>query len=96
MSEDAVYRERNELVAFLSKVFPSHLAGDEAAPDWPIVFIESPAGQLSWHVPREYALSRLSHLPWGANSWDGHSSELKYERLNKITTSQLRAALEDL
>ena len=85
---DAVYGERDRLVSALSKVFPSWL---ERHPDtdltweddwrW-IVFVTLPTGQASWHI-------HDSELPWfahclrlyGRNSWDGHTTEEKYERL---------------
>jgi len=39
--------------------------------DWPVVFIELPTGQVSWHVPAH-------EVPW-----DGHTIEEKYERAHK-------------
>jgi hypothetical protein len=82
--EISVYNERDMLVSYLSRCYPSYLA---PAPDaeegfnW-IVFVEGPAGQMSWHVADD-ELSMFNHLPrqkpgeW----WDGHSTPEKYDRL---------------
>jgi hypothetical protein len=47
-----------------------------------VVYIDHPEGQLSWHI-------HDSHLPFfdhvergnGKRSWDGHTTEEKYQRL---------------
>lgn len=41
---------------------------DSQEPEWPIVFIELPTGQVSWHMPQHPIV------------WDGHSTEEKYAR----------------
>lgn len=42
---------------------------DEKEPAWPVVFIELPTGQISWHVPQhEYA-------------WDNHTTQEKLDRI---------------
>lgn len=84
-----VYRERNQLVAALSKLWPAHLAlhaEDDAEWDkeWRnIVFIHAPVGQLSWHI-HDSDLPMFSHLSYEENCWDGHSTEEKYRRLNSF------------
>jgi hypothetical protein len=87
---DVAYAERNQLVAHLASLFPSsierHDTDDIAWDDewrW-VVYIDHPEGQLSWHLHE-------SHLPFfdhvvrgnGQRSWDGHTTEEKYERLNR-------------
>jgi hypothetical protein len=88
--KDVVYTERNMLVAALSKLFPAwlelHPAEDkEWAEDWrTIVFIETPAGQMSWHLHYSEVVM-FDHLEGReGNSWDGHTTEEKYERLSKL------------
>lgn len=88
--KNAAYTERNMLVAFLSKIYPSwlgrHEEGDETwEPDWMnIVFVESPAGQLSWHI-HDSEMSLFSHLQADENrEWDGHDTEEKYNRLSRL------------
>lgn len=41
---------------------------DPAEPEWPVVYIELPTGQVSWHMPQH-------PVPY-----DGHTTEVKYER----------------
>ncbi|AEM88995.1 hypothetical protein [Streptomyces violaceusniger] len=76
------YRERNRLVAGYTRHWPSVIT---EAPDYPgfwIVYLVSPAGQLSWHIPQE-DMDLFKHVrrvdTW---AWDGHTTQQKYERLN--------------
>lgn len=91
-----VYGERNKLVAFLSRCYPSFLApAPDAEPgfEW-IVFIETPEGQLSWHL-------HDSELPWFEHCprqkpgewWDGHTTDEKYGRLLSLRPEMQRLAL---
>ena len=89
---DLAYSERNELVAFVSKLYPSHLTThpdeDEWEDDWRwIVCVHSPAGQLSLHI-HDSELSKFDHLLNAANHWDGHTSEVKYSRLRQLPKEQ--------
>lgn len=93
MSEEEknlAYWERNQLVAYLSKLYPSwlekHPAEDTSwLEEWrTIVFVETPEGQCSWHI-HDSELDYFGHLPWKeGSSWDGHSRRLKYERLQNV------------
>jgi len=72
---DSVYRERDQVVAALSKCFPSWLGPvDDAEPGWTsAVYIELPAGQASWHIPDEEAGTLFAHLQFRSDRpWDGH------------------------
>lgn len=81
-----VYWERNQLVAFISKVLPAslerHPEDEEWEDDWRwIVFIDGPFGQLSWHI-HDSDLQYFSHLQRNqGRKWDGHTTERKYARL---------------
>jgi hypothetical protein len=84
---DAVYEERNRLVAALARHYPSGIRSTEIEgwdPEWSgCVFIDTPEGQLSWHFhDRERWL--FQDLPAYDKPWDGHSSEEKYERLGRL------------
>lgn len=81
-----VYRERAHLVAFLAKVYPSVIGyNDPHEPDWPVVYISTPQGQLSWHLSKN-DLDLFDHVPQtGCVTWDGHTTEQKYERLDRLT-----------
>jgi hypothetical protein len=85
-----LYRERAHLVAFLASLYPSVIANDDPqAPDWPVVYILTPSGQLSWHIsPDDEDL--FGHVPHPKAKpgkpilWDGHSTQQKYERLAQL------------
>ena len=82
---DRAYYERNALVAALSKLYPSHRAHHPEGADWDpewgnVVFIETPQGQLSWHMHVSH-MHMFEHLPLSKNNWDGHTTVEKYERL---------------
>jgi hypothetical protein len=82
-----VYRERAHLVAFLTSVLPATLAEtDPDTPGWPVVTVDTPAGQLSWHIAPEDTdlFGHMDRTPEGI-AWDGHSTEEKYERLHALT-----------
>lgn len=81
---DRAYRERNQLVALLSTLYPSkrartHIPGWD--PAWHgCVFIEFPTFQGSWHYHDDDA-DLFEHLPDELVAWDGHTTEEKYERI---------------
>lgn len=84
--KDLAYRERNKLVALLTRFFPSFLAKENDNYlnfyniHW-IVYLETPKGQLSWHIP-DIDLFLFDGVERRATYvWDGHSTEEKYERL---------------
>jgi len=82
------YAERN-LVAQLAAHFADELdlpvwwGVDPAEPDWPVLYIEGPTGQLSWHMPKPEAIGRYSD-PGSRlveKRWDGHTTEEKDDRI---------------
>ena len=96
--KDRAYWERNQLVVALSKRFPAWLSRhQEEDTDWEddwrwIVFILIPTKepdniphlrQLSWHI-HDTHLQYFSHLSIHPNTWDGHTTDQKYERLALI------------
>lgn len=91
-SKDSAYKERNNLVAFLSKLYPSHLCrhSDEDKSwedDWRwIVCIHSPQGQLTWHL-HDSDVASFRHLVEQESHWDGHTTEEKYKRLAAIKSA---------
>lgn len=85
-SKNNAYWERNQLVAFLSKILSSHLSKHEDDPNWDedwrnIVFLYLPNGsQISFHI-HDSDLKYFSHLEYKENKWDGHSTEEKFRRM---------------
>ena len=89
---DPVYRERDQLVAALSKLFPAHFANHDDA-DWEdewrnIVCIHLPTGQVTWHI-HVSEVPLFGHLTIGSNHWDGHDTPEKYRRLNELPPALL-------
>lgn len=88
---DAVYSERNKLVALLASLYPSGIKRT-AIPGWDeawhgCVYIDLPTGQASWHYhDREAEL--FSHLLPYPGDWDGHTTEAKYERIVALAKGQ--------
>ena len=94
-SKDEVYWERDQLVAALSKIYPAWLArhpeeDKEWEDDWRwIVFIQLPEvegeyqRQVSWHI-HDSELHYFAHLRKQQNTWDGHTTEEKYRRLEHL------------
>jgi hypothetical protein len=70
---DAHY-ERRELLVWEALALarrlglPAGVRIDPAEPEWPVVFIELPTGQVSWHQPEH------------PERWDGHDTDAKYAR----------------
>lgn len=85
---DQAYAERNKLVAFLASCYPSgtrKTAIEGWDPQWNgCVFIDTPAGQMSWHY-HEREAHLFAGLPPYEKPWDGHTTPEKYERLARLT-----------
>ena len=81
---DAVYRERAHLVAHLAAILPAVMADDPTDPDWRIVYLDTPSGQWSWHIARS-DLDLFAHVPDGEATWDGHTTQQKYQRIRDLT-----------
>ena len=83
------YRERAHLVAHLASQYFSAIAyNDPNEPDWPVIYIQTPAGQLSWHLsPDDLDLfDHVIRVTPESITWDGHTTEEKYRRLAKLTS----------
>ena len=93
-SRNQAYSERNQLLAFLSKIYPSSLERhNENDKNWDddwrwIVFIAFGSKAFSWHV-HDSELSLFDHITDERRdkkifTWDGHSTEEKYDFLGKF------------
>lgn len=84
----AVYAERNAVVCALARAM--HAAGstvgwarderDETG-GWPVLYIDTPAGQVSWHLPKDELPEWVEPYE---GSWDGHTTAEKYARLARL------------
>jgi len=48
--------------------YPCGVRIDATQPEWPVMFIQLPNGQVSWHLPQH------------PQAWDGHDTAEKYRR----------------
>ena len=85
--KDFAYMERNMLVAFLASMYPSGIRRTNIEgwdPEWHgCVYIDTPAGQMSWHYHDSQA-AFFEGLPPYTKEYDGHTTEQKYERLGEL------------
>lgn len=47
---------------------------DPEEPEWPVIYIELPTGQITWHIPQH-------PIPW-----DKHTTEEKHARIRQLLT----------
>jgi len=97
-SKNGAYKERDLLVAVLSKIFPAYIATHPEEEEWEddwrhIIFIDIPVGkgktaQVSWHI-HDSEIGYFKHLNKGNNDWDGHTTKEKYNRLKRIKLNEL-------
>lgn len=82
----SIYRERAHLVAFLTTLYPSVGAyNDPEEPEYCVVYVETPVGQMSWHIhPDDMDLFEGLCIDTD-HMWDGHSTREKYQRLHNFT-----------
>jgi hypothetical protein len=96
---DAVYRERNAVVAALIRTndWPAWYIAAPDADGWFIVYAESDEGQVSWHIgPQDIDLfsgwmSAGARAGW--DGWDRHTTEEKYRRIAALRESPEIATL---
>lgn len=85
----AAYRERAHLVAFLTVLYPSVIItdGDPDAPGWALVYVDSPTGQLSWHLSGDDLdlFPHVQRVETSAVTWDNHTTDEKYARIRQLT-----------
>lgn len=85
---DEAFYERNQAVFLLLALLQDqgHTVGyrqESDDDDWPVVFARTPAGEISWHVPRDELPRWLDECDL---EWDGHDREEKHERMQELAT----------
>jgi hypothetical protein len=87
-----VYADRAALAAVLATRYPATLcANDPDEPDRQVLYIQTPAGQVSYHIDPadEHWFTHLpSAFPGGPDepAWDGHTRADKNQRLAELIT----------
>lgn len=94
-TQDA-YTDRNLLAQLCGAL--AHQAGydvwwqpsDEAEPGWPVLMINLPEGQISYHIPQHQVCldALIAGPPWdvliAGQPWDGHTTDEKRERIRRF------------
>lgn len=85
-SKEDVYFDRNQAVMALAKLalrqgFKTGLRIDPNEPDWPVLMIDLPSGQVGWHLPKHEIYGTW---PEYTQEWDGHTVTEKRRRLERF------------
>jgi hypothetical protein len=80
---DDAYFDRNQAVMALARLARKQgltvgLRIDPNEPDWPVLMIDLPTGQVGWHLKKE---DLVGVWPEYEKEWDGHSLAEKRDRM---------------
>ncbi|WP_448872440.1 hypothetical protein [Desulfobulbus propionicus] len=83
---DDAYFDRNQAVMAMARMalqlgYKVGLRVDPAEPDWPVLMIDLPTGQVGYHLPKTEV---LGEWPAYDQDWDGHGLEEKRRRIKKF------------
>ncbi|MEU0215018.1 hypothetical protein ABZ281_07790 [Streptomyces sp. NPDC006265] len=84
-AEIDVYTDRAHLLAVLVALFGGALSfTDPLTPGWPVLYVECPTGQLSWHIhPDDVWL--FNNVPVVDDyPWDQHTTRVKCKRIRSL------------
>ena len=89
---EEAYYDRNQLAMLAAKL--ARLIGyetgwhvDDDEPEWPVLYIELPTGQVSWHIPMAEVLDQTVIMHNHVRPWDGHTLEEKRHRIVQFLLS---------
>ena len=82
-SKNKAYREVNELASALASLFPSWVGVDPSEPDWPVLYVQLPTGQVSWHIGKDDA-DLIEGIAREGSAWEGHTREDRSARLQAL------------
>ena len=83
------YLDRNQAVMALAKLaiqqgYKVGLRKDPNEPDWPVLMIDLPTGQVGWHIKKQ---DLMGLWPDYEKEWDGHSLEEKRDRMEAFISA---------
>lgn len=91
-SKDEAYYDRNlaiQLAAYLAYRDGFNVGVRDRDSDWPIIQIELPTGQITYHIPKdELLLLNERRFREPALPWDGHSLRVKQERIKQYLSQR--------
>lgn len=68
----------------MASMYPSGWNDDPAEPDWKVMTVQTPRGQMCWHISPD-DMDLFEGLPLiTPKPWDGHTTEEKYARLLRV------------
>ncbi len=84
---DKVYFDRNQAVMAMARLalqqgYKAGLRVDSNDPDWPVLMIDLPTGQVGYHLPKNEVT--VEDWPEYDKEWDGHSLVEKRMRMEKF------------
>ena len=81
------YLDRNLCVQVMARMAQKlgYNVGVKENGDWPILYINLPTGQVSWHIPKA---DITGTFPEYQKEWDGHNVECKRKRLVEFIKSE--------
>jgi hypothetical protein len=92
-----VYTERNRLVALLAGLYPAWKGKDQELAGTAfetVIYIKLPTGQISFHIP-DKDLPLFSYIEEGSEEWDGHTTEEKFQRVQRLLDRRFAGELAD-
>ena len=89
-----IYEDRNHvalLAAELARMcgYKVTVSVDPDEPDWPVLYIELPTGQISWHMQKNKITNCLERFPHKKTNWDGHTTRQKNKRIREFLSLPL-------
>lgn len=90
-----VYVDRNLVVQAFAKAMEENgytvwWGEDASEPEWPVLYVETGEGQVSWHIPKVERIYeppvRPEHAP--LRQWDGHTTPEKFDRLRTLLSEK--------
>ena len=92
---DEAYFDRNQAVQLLARTawllgWPMGVRRDPDEPDWPVLMIDLPSGQVSWHIKADELIGMWPAYP---GEWDGHSLDEKRRRLEAEIGKSIRRTI---
>lgn len=80
---DEAYYDRNLCVQVIAEMASrlGYKTGIKDDPEWVIIYVDLPTGQVSWHIPKKEV---VCNIPEYQGKWDGHNLQEKRDRLVKF------------
>ncbi|MGP6240421.1 hypothetical protein ACNF40_08470 [Cuniculiplasma sp. SKW4] len=86
-TSDEAYLDRNLCAQVIVRMAQKlgYATGIKENGDWPILYVDLPSGQVSWHIPK---CELLSDLPKYSKEWDGHDVAEKRKRIMEFVKNE--------